>query len=52
MNEKGILEFESYDGEMKNVKTFELSEEEYMYHIRQDSSHVKVFYCDTANESK
>jgi hypothetical protein len=24
----------------------------YMYHIRQDCSHVKVFYCDTANESK
>jgi hypothetical protein len=29
MNEKGILEFESYDDEMQNVKTFELSEEEY-----------------------
>ncbi len=30
MNEKGIEEFESYDEIMSNVKTFELTEGEYM----------------------
>lgn len=30
MNEKGIKEFENYDEEMSNVKTFELTEDEYV----------------------
>ncbi len=30
VNEKGIEEFESYDEEMANVKTFELTKKEYL----------------------
>ena len=29
LNEMGINEFESYDEEMRNVRTFELTQEEY-----------------------
>lgn len=31
LNEEGVYEFEQYDEIMKNVRTFELSEEEYEY---------------------
>ena len=30
LNDVGVQEFETYDEDMENVKTFELSEEEYM----------------------
>lgn len=42
LNEAGINEFENYDEVMKNVKTFELTKEEYEY-LRKPKSLFQIY---------